>query len=127
VVAHSSSCCCCLKGERDSPRCNHSSEDKSILLPPIYGTTRGPPTSLTIASIASSWTSLCTTLYGWMTSFWVGFQPTLYHFIWMDDKFLGWLGFNPLCTTLYGWMTSFWVGFQLTLYHFIWMDDKFLG
>jgi hypothetical protein len=87
----------------------------------------GPPspTSLTIVSIASSWTSLCTTLYGWMTRFWVGFQLTLDHLIWMDDKFLGWVSTHfvpPL------WMDDkFWVGSQLTLYHLIWMDDKFLG
>jgi hypothetical protein len=145
------------QGERDSPRCNHSSEDKSILLPPIYGTTRGPQLVWLLCLLPQvephfappymdgwqvlglGFNSHCTTLYGWMTSFWVGFQLTLYYFIRMDDKFLGWvsthfvppymdgwqvfgLGFNSLCTTLYGWMTSFWVGLivckggNLTLY-----------
>lgn len=82
------------QGERDSTRCNHSSEDKSILLPPPFMGRPGAPQLVWLLCPlprVEPHLHVHITLYGWMTSFWVGFQLTLYHFIRMDDKFLGWV------------------------------------
>jgi hypothetical protein len=145
VVAPSSSCCCCLKGNETPLDATILPKTRVSYFPPFTGQPRGPQLVWLLCLLPRVEPHFVPPyMDGWQV-FWVGFQPTLYHFIWTDDKFFG-LGFNPLCTTLYGWMTSFfgWVsthfvplymdgwqvfglGFQLTLYHFIWMYDKFLG
>jgi hypothetical protein len=76
------------QGERDSPRCNHSScQRQEYPTSPHLGDDRGPQLV-------------------WLSP---QVEP---HFVprYMDGWQVFRLGFNSLCTTLYGWMTSFWVG-----------------
>lgn len=80
------------QGERDSTRCNHSSEDKSILLPPPFMGRPGAPQLV------------------WLLCPLPRVEPHLHVSPYMDGWQVFGLGFNSLCTTLYGWMTSFLVG-----------------